>query len=206
MKLYLSSLGVPNTVELLRQLPKKAELSVAIIPNAWDVYSADRRVSEIAKTKDSFVAMGTRPQLVDITKLSGDALQAEIAKHDLLWVMGGNSFYLNYYVHESGLSVCIKALLNEGIVYGGESAGAVLACPTLHGVELLDDPALAPKLIWEGLGLIRDGIVPHWGLEKYADKLEQCKTEMEKYVNVITLSNDQALVVDGLSMRLVKAR
>jgi dipeptidase E len=134
----------------------------------------------------------------------GDVLRNELAMHSLVWVMGGNSFYLNYLVRQSGLPDFIRSLLEQGLVYGGESAGAVLACSTLHGVELLDDPKEAPDTIWDGLSLVDFGVVPHWGMEKYSELLEKCKAEMEKYVKTKVLTNDQAVVVNGAEVQVIE--
>jgi dipeptidase E len=195
MKLYLSSLVIPNSKELFALLPKNGSLSVAIIPNAWDVYPKEKRQPEIDGLQKTFSELGITPKLIDIANIQGDKLQAELAEHSLVWVMGGNSFYLAHLVNQAGMASFLPSLLEQDLVYGGESAGAVLACPTLHGVELLDDPKEAPEVIWDGLGLVDFGIVPHWGMEKYAELLEKCKVEMEKYVKVRTLTNDQAISV-----------
>jgi dipeptidase E len=53
------------------------------------------------------------------------------------------------------------------LIYGGDGAGAVVAGPTLRGVELVDDPFDVPLgydeyLVWAGLGLTRFTIVPHF--------------------------------------------
>src|SRR5690606_29223683 len=55
----------------------------------------------------------------------------------------------------------------DQIVYGGFSAGAVVAAPTLRGIDLMDDPAEVPagyesQATWDGLGLIDYSIVPHF--------------------------------------------
>lgn len=202
MKLYLSSIGIPNT-EAFKQLFSGDSLSVAVIPNAWDVYPDERRQEEVEKTVAQFTSLGFKVDLTDLRTVTDGALQDELAKHSLVWTMGGNSFYLNEQVRKSGMAGFIKQLLEDGLVYGGESAGAVLACPTLHGVELLDDPKKASKTIWDGLKLVDFGIVPHWGMDKYAELLEKCKAEMEKHIQVKTISNDQAIVVEDGKFKLV---
>jgi dipeptidase E len=59
-------------------------------------------------------------------------------------------------------------LIQDGaLVYGGFSAGAVVATPTLKGIELVDDPheipdGYEPEVIWEGLGLYDAAIAPHY--------------------------------------------
>ena len=204
MKLYLSSAGVPNTKELLKLFPQGAVLTVAIVLNARDFYPEEIRTQEVDVLQKTLAGIGFAPTLIDLVAMKGSELQDELAKYSLIWFMGGNSFYLNYIVRESGLAGLLCPLLENGLVYGGESAGAVLASATLHGVESMDDPKEAPEIIWDGLGLVDIGIVPHWGMEKYAQILEKCKVEMQKYAPVTTLTNDQALIVFDGSRRTVE--
>jgi len=63
--------------------------------------------------------------------------------------------------------VIVDMLDNDEIVYGGFSAGAVVATPSLEGIHLMDDPDEAPagydrETIWDGLGLIDHAVVPHY--------------------------------------------
>jgi len=111
--------------------------------------------------------------------------------------MAGNTFYLNYHLHKSGFADVIKGLLENGLVYGGESAGAVVAGVTLHGVEKVDDPNESPEVIWQGLSLIDQGVLPHWGWDKYQGPIEAAKIEMEKFTPVVTMTNGQAIIVEN---------
>ena len=69
---------------------------------------------------------------------------------------------------QSGFDDVMTGMLErDEIVYGGFSAGAVVAAPTLRGIELMDDPdevppGYAPEPSWDGLGLIDYSIVPHF--------------------------------------------
>jgi peptidase E len=51
-------------------------------------------------------------------------------------------------------------------VYGDDSAGACLAGPSLHDIELADNPEDAPEAIFTGLALVKFAIVPRWGNKK----------------------------------------
>ena len=80
------------------------------------------------------------------------------------------------------------------------SAGAIITGPTLHGAENADNPNDAPQVLWDAMRLVKFGIVPHWGMEKYKTVLEKIKIAQEPYVSeVFTLTNDQALTsVNGV--------
>lgn len=196
MKLYLASLGIVHKqhfLALLGDLPR----TVAIIPNAWDVYPEERRQAETQKAESSFAQLGFFATFVDLTANSNQALRVKLNEHSVVWVMGGNTFYLNYVMRQCGFAEVIADFLKANKIYGGESAGAAVATPTIHGIELFDNLKEAPETLWEGLGLVDFGIVPHWGLDKYAGLLRQCKREMSEYVDVITLTDNQAILVDG---------
>ena len=56
---------------------------------------------------------------------------------------------------------------DDTLVYGGFSAGACVAAPTLCGVHLVDVPEASAEgyangVIWEGLGLVPYSIAPHF--------------------------------------------
>ncbi len=196
MKLFLSSIRLPSEPEKASLFGGKSELSVVIVPNAWDTYPEDRQKTELASTVSDFEKQGFRTSVLDLATSSGKQREDSLGSNNFLWVMGGNTFYLNYRVQKTGFDKLVKTALENGLVYGGTSAGAVIAGPTLHGAENVDDPADAPEVIWDGLGLVEFGIVPHWGMEKYASELEKMKDEMQPHLaQVIMLTNEQAAIV-----------
>jgi dipeptidase E len=141
MKLYLSSLTAPNEQALLDLLPAGRPLRVAVIPNAWDVYPDERRVHELRTVSGQLEKMGLSPTTVDLNKYVEEALGDELPRYEAVYVMGGNTFHLADLMQRSGFYDLIRPLLEGGVVYAGESAGAVIAGPTLRGVQHLDDPS-----------------------------------------------------------------
>jgi len=200
MKLFLSSIRLPNKDEQAKLFGDKKHVSVVVIPNAWDTYPEDKQKAELTNTISNFKDLGYQPTILDLVASSDKLRRDSVLTSDFVWFTGGNSFYLNYQVQKAGFDTLLKEALDKGIVYGGTSAGAVIACPTLHGVENADNPNDAPQVIWGGLKLVDFGIVPHWGMEKYADKLEKMADEMRPYVSqLVTLTNEQAaIVIDGV--------
>ncbi len=201
MKLYLSSNRVPNT-EALLSLVDNTSSSVAIIPNAWDVYPTERKAASLDETKKVFLDMGFKINTIDLRKIQGGKLLEVLAKNNLIWITGGNTFYLNELVRESGLDKILTDIKND-IIYGGESAGAIMAGKTLHGIEYLDDPKKASGINWDGLGLVDFSIVPHWGSEKYSEGLSRCKQEMSKFSAIKTISDSQSLVINDDKVQII---
>ena len=194
MKLFLSSIGIPDKDIFMSLFETTDNLSVALIQNAQSEYTEFRKVIELEATKNLFNKLGFRYTLIDLNELDKEELKDSLSRHSAVWFMGGNTFVLNYCIEKSGLHLFICDLLDNGLVYGGESAGAVVAGKTLHGVEFVDDPNTASKVYWDGLGLIKYGIIPHWGMIEYYDSLKKCRDEMAKYCTVKTISNTESYI------------
>jgi dipeptidase E len=192
MKLYLSSLGIPDP-KAYQRLFGKHKGRIAVIATAWNVAPAEKSRPFIEHVIAALTDMGFIPFMLDLRDYDGktDALAEKFADCSGVWVTGGNTFYLSYHMHQSGFDTLLPHLLRQGFVYAGESAGAVIAGKTLHGIEVLDDPSLAPETIWEGLCLVDYGIIPHWGKPKYAGRSEQAYEEMRLFGPVKTLTDDQ---------------
>ena len=203
MKLYLSSLMPSHPDSIAALAGGKQHLRVGLISNAWDPYPVTRREAQIRQTSHSWRRFGCTVKVVDLRNQDPSHCERELSDCELVWVMGGNSFYLNYLMHRVQFSLTMKQLARQGAIYGGESAGAVVAGTTLHGIEYLDDPLAAPTALWEGLKFLTFGIIPHWESPQYSDALHQAKQTMEHYAPVAHISNDQALVIDGEELEAI---
>ena len=123
--------------------------------------------------------------------------QALLGK-DLLYVTGGNSYYLLEQVQKSGFSEAVQSYLETGGQYLGTSAGAILACPRIDFIGDMDDISKASLTNFSALGLIDFYVMPHMDHPTYVDKIGKCidklQSEGEK---VIGLCDNQALWVQG---------
>jgi dipeptidase E len=171
MRLYLSSERLGERAGAL--LAMLGGPRVAIIANGYDGASATARDiyrTEVYDPIAEFKSLGLEPHEVDLRAHFDDAasMRQRLKGFDLVWVMGGNSFVLRRAMKQSGFDNVVRDMLDaDAIVYGGYAAGAVVAGPSLRGLELMDDPFELPDgydepLIWNGLGLTPFAIVPHY--------------------------------------------
>ena len=72
MKLFLSSIRLPNQEEQLQLFGNKKPLSVAIVPNAWDTYPEDRQKVELTNTISQFKGIGYKTTVIDLTTSNSD--------------------------------------------------------------------------------------------------------------------------------------
>lgn len=208
MKLYLSSYRIPNSSELFELLDKKPnDVKVAVIPNAKDYYSDYVKNLKNADLLTYLEALGlTNCETVDLneyTSLRKSALQEKLHEFDLIWVNGGNTFCLRYAMRKSGFDQIIREVVDAGVVYGGESAGAIVAGNTIKGAELADEPTFAKEQIYEGLRLANAYIIPHTDSPEWADTMAQIQSDYDGLDQVIALKDSQAYLVNDDDKRVV---
>lgn len=195
MKLYLSSLGFPDT-EQYRSLFAADKNEVVVIPTACNGQPQQQQYLD-ARTQE-LRGMGFTVSTIDLAEFANkkDVLAERLANAHGAWVLGGNTFTLNYWLHTSGFTELLPSMLKSGFVYGGESAGGLVAGTTLHGIEYMDDPTEAPKVIWDGMGFVDYGILPHKGNAEYAAQYDTAAQKMAEYTSVKTLTDEEFIIVE----------
>ena len=136
--------------------------SVVFIETAAEIEDGDKQWLE--DDYNSWVSVG-----LDITRytVSGktiDELEQDLSNFDILYVSGGNTFYLLQEMQKSGADKVIVKLVQAGKHYVGTSAGSVVAGPDISIIRNLDDESAAPELQdYNGLALTDTVVLPHWG-------------------------------------------
>lgn len=145
---------------------------MAVVSNAADLIPEEMRRSYARNIFDPlavFAGHGLEASDLDLRDYFGrpDALETRLGDVGLVWANGGNTFLLMRAIQGSGLGdILRRRLVDRTLSYGGWSAGACVAGPTLRGLEAMDDPHdVAPgypeATVWEGMGLVDFAIVPH---------------------------------------------
>jgi dipeptidase E len=133
-----------------------------------------------------------------------DKLKAKLFSADVIWCGGGNTYYLRWLLKETGADKIISEHVKQGKVYGGGSAGAIVAGPTLKHFDAADDTDAVPELIMDGLHFTDSVIVPHMDNAKFASIIHGIndKLKADGY-KTVPLGDAQALIIDGESQRVV---
>jgi len=205
MRLYLSSFDLGHYPQALVALTGTARRA-AIVVNALDDHNEDR-ANWLASQMHQLGKLGFTAVELDLRDYFArpDQLGPVLDQLDLVWVSGGNTFVLRRAMKQSGFDELIKQrLASDQIVYGGFSAGAVIAAPGLRGLETVDNPVLVPpgydpEMIWDGLGLVPFAIVAHFLANPPVSEAVD-RTIAFLVQNAIpyrTLRDGEALVIDG---------
>lgn len=213
MRLYLSSYRFGDRFDLLLGMAGEGGRA-GVISNAADfIPRADREnyLRNIHNPSAELRAHGLDVTDLDLRDYFGrpDALEEALGRLDLVWVVGGNTFLLRRAMRQSGFDVVGKKRIEENrLIYGGFSAGAVVACPSLRGIELMDEPhALAdgydPEVIWDGLNLLGFHIVPHYeSVHHEAEAAGRAAAWMlDQAVPYRTMRDGDVLICDGAGIR-----
>ncbi len=209
MKLYLSSIDIPTPDDLVELLGKSLSgTTVALIPNAKDYYVERAWNFVIGQRIKLFESLGMTVTTVDLRKYNdGAVLEGVLASQDLIWAMGGNTFILRYEMRRSGFEEVIQQLLKKGIVYGGDSAGALVAGISIGGlnIESADEPQFAEKVIEDGLGFAPYIIVPHVDNAEFEEvmKTVEARPDQDK---IIKLKDSQAVIFNNSNYRIANAQ
>jgi len=171
VRLYLSSFRLGDRTDELVSLVYSPARAL-VVANAVDVYAdEERRRQGVAREIAALRSLGFKASELDLRAYLEDhpRLLNVLACCQLLWVRSGNTFALRYLFARTHLDAALqRALAKDELVYGGYGAGVIVLQKSLRGAELIDDPHVvqrtyAAQPIWEGLGIIKYAVVPHFG-------------------------------------------
>lgn len=207
MRLFLSSFRLSTTAQELTELVGAAT-TVAVVLNALDNIRDFARADWMEGERRALAALGLSARELDLRSYDErpEALRSALDGVGLVWATGGNVFVLREAMRRSGLDALLTERLGEDtIAYGGYSAVACVAAPTLRGIELVDDASAVRKPVWDGLGFVDFSIAPHYrSAHPDAEPMERVVAHFEEHAMPYRpLRDGQAIVVDGDTTRLV---
>ncbi len=142
--------------------------------------------------------LGLTVDELEVSTASEDTVRKKLMENDMIFVGGGNTFFLLQELKRSGADKIIAQEVAKGKFYIGESAGAIAACPDIGYSAVMDVPDKAPGLTdYTGMGLVDFYVVPHLGHPEMGPGAEMI---IEKYSSELDLKgiNDyQAILVEG---------
>ncbi len=141
-------------------------------------FGAKLRRLDVSCAKNSAALVSSQDELS-----CEDEILSAISQCDIIYVSGGNTFYLLSELRKSHAAQAIKDAVQAGKIYIGESAGAVVAAPDTRYATLMDENSVNVS-DFTGLNLVDFFIVPHFGCEPFTQATHEI---MQKFGNLYDL-------------------
>ena len=152
-----------------------------------------------------FDAGVTQVEDLDIRDKTSAELEKILADKDVIFVSGGNVFFLMHWVKKTGFDKLLYSLLKRGIVYVGSSAGSYLMCKSLE-MALWKNPKRDTFGLWKkepGLNVAHFLISPHF-VEENRAVIDNASHNTN--LPIVALTDKQAVLVKGKTIKLLGPR
>ncbi|MBN1263214.1 MAG: Type 1 glutamine amidotransferase-like domain-containing protein [Candidatus Pacebacteria bacterium] len=199
MKLFLAAEAKnPASIRKLRKFIGGSfkGKKIAYVPTAsnGEYYGAWKGGESIKKA----MSLGADLKIVQLEDACYRDVIKPIREANILWMAGGMSGYLLYWIRRVKLDKALPGILEKGTIYVGSSAGSMICAKTQYSSEwYLGEPEPGASLV-SGLGLIDFEIYPHYE-EKLLPKIKKLWKSGELYLlkngEVITVVNEKIEVL-----------
>ncbi|MBI5390925.1 Type 1 glutamine amidotransferase-like domain-containing protein [Candidatus Woesearchaeota archaeon] len=201
--LLLTSAGIVPEVRdsFISLLPKKlSEITVAFVTTA--AYGETKNPAWLEKDRQLLYGCGIQHiEDLDLKDKTPAALEMILSKKDVLFVNGGNTFYLLHWVRKSGFGRVLSHFLKRGGIYVGVSAGSYIACPTIEAATWKhQDRNRVGMTDFTALHLVPFLITAHFE-EKYRVIINQATQKTDH--PIVALTDRQAIMVHGKEAHLI---
>ncbi|MGF3195454.1 Type 1 glutamine amidotransferase-like domain-containing protein [Facklamia sp. P13055] len=133
-----------------------------------------------------------------MSKIDRENIIEKIEACEMIYFSGGNSFYLLQELKRLNLITIIQENVQKGMIYIGESVGAIITTNNIEYSQKMDDKEKAKTLSdYEGLSLIDFYIVPHFKEIPFIESADAIINDYSEKLNIVTLNNSEAIIVLG---------
>lgn len=201
MKLFLTSAGLPpeTTEEFLKLLGKKPEETRVCFITTASHPEEDKWFVE--KDRKRLLELRFNITELDLKEENEESLKNKLEDFDVIFVEGGNTFYLLKYVRESGFDKVLRSFLDRGGIYLGISAGSMIAGLNIESAEWKNaDKNIVDLKDLTGLSLVPFVISVHID-ESNIEGIKECASKVG--YPVIALTDKQAVLVENGTQKIV---
>jgi dipeptidase E len=199
MNMLLSSTG-KTAIENINLICKKSPEDIRL---AWIITAAksDSNACFLDADLQIMLKSGINPHLYDISKKTYDEFEDELGDFDVLFMEGGNTFYLMRRIRETGFDRYLDKWVKNGRPYLGASAGSYIVCPTVEmSTWKKADRNRYGLNDLNGLGYVDFLITAHYK-DEYKDLVQKGASKTSYPLKV--LKDGQALLVQDGGVELI---
>ncbi len=180
---------------------KSLTKQVLFIPTAGN---PEAYTGYIDEAKQVFRDLGFEIEVLDLASSDQETAKTKMFHSQLLYISGGNTFYLLQELQKKQLLPVIKEQIHAGMVYVGESAGAIITSKDINYNHIMDDKTVASQLSDTiGLGEIELSVLPHMGEFPFVESSQKTLEIYQHKLNLLPLNNQQALWIEGEAFEIL---
>lgn len=183
---------------------KTESKKILFIPTATNV---DEYKKYIHLTQKVFEDFGYEVENFDISVFSEETVKEKISETKIIFVSGGNTFYLLQELKKKNLISYLRGKIENGLLYIGESAGSVITAPNIGYADIVDDKVLATELNdYTGLNLVDFYVVPHFEEEPFVESSRKVVGLYKDKLDLKVINNKEVVLVENDDFRIVKEK
>ncbi len=202
MKLFLTSAGLPPeiTKDFLNLLSKEPEESMVCFITTASQPEEDK--SYVEKDRKRLLELDFKITEMDLKAENENSLRNKLTNFDVIFVEGGNTFYLMKYIRESGFDKILKGFSNRDTIYVGVSAGSYVAGPDISPAQWkhAEDKNIVGLKDFRGMGLVDFIISPHYKAE-HESVIKENKDKVP--YPIIALTDSQAVLIEDGNIKFI---
>lgn len=201
-QLFLTSSVNQVASDLVKYINLEQNKKLVFITTAADGEAGDK--SWLNDDRQALRDAGFKVTDYTVSGKNESQLRADLEKFDVLYLSGGNTFYLLQESLKSGFDRVVKDLVeNQHKIYIGTSAGSIIAGPRLpeYLIDLGDQPQDTKLINANGYNFVNFIILPHWGSENFQKRYLEGRLQVlysnQQFPLVVLTDNQYVKVING---------
>ncbi len=201
-KLFLTSVFAKTAKEFKKFYGETNGKSAVFIPTAANADGGG--TIYVKRQRRALEKLGIKACVLDISVAESNEITAKLLNSDIIYIGGGNTFYLLQELKRSGTDKLIKEQVLLGKAYIGESAGAVVAAPCIDYIEDMDKRDAAPNLKdCSALGLVDFYTLPHMNSFPFKKASRKIAGKYSNSLPIKAMTNNQAICVCNNEIKII---
>ena len=177
-----------------KYLSKMISNKIVFIPTAGNVEPYTGYIDEGVEMLKS---LGYELEIIDISKYDEDYLKNKLSKTECICISGGNTFYLLQELKKKNLIGLLYERIKEGLLYIGESAGAIIMSENIEYNQIMDDKSIASELDdYTGVNVFDHYVLPHIGEYPFEESTQKILENYQDKISLVAINNSEAILVN----------
>ena len=184
-----------------KYLSKMISNKIVFIPTAGNVEPYTGYIDEGVEMLKS---LGYELEIIDISKYDEDYLKNKLSKTECICISGGNTFYLLQELKKKNLIGLLYERIKEGLLYIGESAGAIIMSENIEYNQIMDDKSIASELDdYMGVNVFNHYVLPHIGEYPFEESTQKILENYQDKISLVAINNSEAILVNDSGYTVV---